>query len=99
MRLSSRVNDAVGCPARSRSPPSALEVQQSYPGVDVLGMDRAGSERGDLLDVDAALSAGDHDDPLRIAVHHQRQVELPLDPRGTFDQHAADPLALGPVWR
>ena len=59
----------------------------------------SGCRRGDLLDVDAALGARDHDDALRVAVDHQREVELALDPRGALDEHAAHALALGPGLR
>src|SRR5204863_6675943 len=47
----------------------------------------------DLLDVDAALGGGDHDDLLRDAVDDHPQVELAVYPARPFDQHALHALA------
>ena len=96
MRFSSRVNDVVFFPR-----PIAIAILRHWksssptPGVDELGVDRLGSRGRDLLDVDPALGARDHDDPLRVAVDGERQVELALDPRRALDEDAAHPLALG----
>ena len=96
MRLSSRVNDVVFFPR-----PIAVATLRHWksssptPGSTYSVWIASGSRGRDLLDVDAALGARDHDDPLRVAVDDEREVELALDARGPLDQHAADALALG----